>query len=81
MVSYGDTGRISSYEEDHLIPLELGGAPSDPRNLWPEYGSSPNAKDRVENAARAAVCSGRMSLRSAQVDMATNWVALGARLG
>jgi hypothetical protein len=24
------------YEEDHLIPLELGGSPTDPRNLWPE---------------------------------------------
>lgn len=32
---YGDT-HTSSYEEDHLIPLELGGAPSDARNLWPE---------------------------------------------
>jgi hypothetical protein len=24
------------YEEDHLIPLEDGGDPTDPRNLWPE---------------------------------------------
>jgi hypothetical protein len=24
------------YEEDHLIPLEIGGNPTDPRNLWPE---------------------------------------------
>lgn len=28
--------RLSHYEEDHLIPLGLGGAPSDPKNLWPE---------------------------------------------
>ncbi len=26
---------MRDYEEDHLIPLELGGAPADPRNLWP----------------------------------------------
>src|SRR6266566_2724422 len=24
------------YPEDHLVPLELGGAPRDPANLWPE---------------------------------------------
>jgi hypothetical protein len=24
------------YEEDHLIPIEDGGDPTDPRNLWPE---------------------------------------------
>jgi hypothetical protein len=27
---------LSAYEEDHLVPLGLGGAPYDPRNLWPE---------------------------------------------
>jgi len=26
----------SHYEEDHLISLELGGHPRDPKNLWPE---------------------------------------------
>jgi hypothetical protein len=26
----------SHYEEDHLISLELGGTPRDPKNLWPE---------------------------------------------
>ena len=29
------------YEEDHLIPLELGGAPGDPRNLWPQERQLP----------------------------------------
>jgi hypothetical protein len=27
---------VACYEEDHLIPLEDGGDPTDPRNLWPE---------------------------------------------
>jgi hypothetical protein len=27
---------IADYEEGHLAPLELGGAPRDPGNLWPE---------------------------------------------
>ena len=35
--TYGyDDRRLRDYEEDHLIPLALGGAPTDPRNLWPE---------------------------------------------
>ena len=27
---------MACYEEDHLIPLEDGCDPTDPRNLWPE---------------------------------------------
>ena len=33
---YGLRGPPSAFQEDHLISLELGGHPSDPRNLWPE---------------------------------------------
>jgi hypothetical protein len=36
MPLYHESGDPKSYEEDHLIPLELGGAPRDPHNLWPE---------------------------------------------
>jgi hypothetical protein len=71
--------RLGSYELDHLISLELGGAPSDVRNLWPEKGLH-NAKDPVENAAKRAVCSGQMTLAAAQYAIATNWIALGHRL-
>lgn len=69
------------YEEDHLVSLELGGAPSDPRNLWPEPGASPNRKDTVENAAHDAVCRHQMPLSEAQHGIATDWVALGHRFG
>ena len=31
----------SHYEEDHLISLELGGHPRDPKNLWPEMWGTP----------------------------------------
>lgn len=78
--AYGETGRVGSYEEDHLIPLELGGSPTSRRNLWPEAGASPNPKDSVENAANHAVCDGRMTLASAQHAIATNWIALGQTL-
>jgi hypothetical protein len=81
MTAYGDTGPVSSYEEDHLIPLELGGSPTSPLNLWPEPGASPNPKDAVEDAANAAVCSGRMSLMAARQAIATNWITFGPQLG
>ncbi len=76
---YTDTNP-ASYEEDHLVPLELGGSPANPANLWPEprtgtYGA--RAKDTVEDAARAAVCDGRQSLAAMQRGMEVDWEALG----
>jgi hypothetical protein len=32
LAAYGDTGPAHHYEYDHLVALELGGAPNDPRN-------------------------------------------------
>ena len=81
MGSYGDSGSMSGYEEDHLIPLELGGSPTDPKNLWPEPGASPNPKDDVEYAANRAVCDGEMPLAEAQHAIASDWVSLGRSLG
>lgn len=77
---YTDTNP-ADYEEDHFLPLSLGGHPTDPRNLWPERGQSPNPKDKVEFAAQRAVCSGRLTLTDAQHRMVTDWVAFGAFLG
>ena len=63
------------YEEDHRVPLELGGAPGDTSNLSPERGASPNPKDSAENAARADVCAGRAMLRQEQVAFIAAWLA------
>jgi hypothetical protein len=52
--SYG-VARDVRGEYDHLVSLELGGAPDDPRNLWFEPGSIPNPKDAVENKMNDAV--------------------------
>ena len=41
LAAYGDQGAMSDYEYDHFIPLELGGATNDARNLWPEQSRSP----------------------------------------
>lgn len=81
MAAYGESGTTSGYEEDHLVPLELGGSPTSARNLWPEPGASPNEKDGVENAANHAVCDGRISLAAAQQAIATNWITFGQQLG
>ena len=27
---------MRAYEEDHRVPLEIGGSPASPKNLWPE---------------------------------------------
>jgi hypothetical protein len=81
MAAYGDLGPVSAYEEDHLIPLELGGSPASPSNLWPEIGALRNPKDSVENAARRAVCKGSLGLAAAQLAMSANWIVFGEQLG
>jgi hypothetical protein len=81
LLAYSDQLGASAYEYDHLVPLELGGAVNDPRNLWPEpdYGLRAgfylNPKDRLERVLNHLVCSGGMSLATAQRRIATDWVS------
>jgi hypothetical protein len=77
--AYGIPGRDTS-ELDHLVSLELGGS-NDITNLWPEVGSLPNPKDKVENALHRAVCDGKVTLRAAQQAIASDWLTAEARLG
>ncbi|HMC51491.1 MAG TPA: hypothetical protein VKI64_01940 [Acidimicrobiales bacterium] len=56
----------ADYEEDHAIPLELGGSPRDPDNLWPEPLAAARRADVREGELRDEVCSGRITLRVAQ---------------
>jgi hypothetical protein len=74
LAAYGDTRPLHYYEYDHLIALELGGAPNDPHNLWPESGASPNPKDTLEGRLRREVCAGEITLGVAQRAIARNWV-------
>jgi len=62
-----------AYEVDHLIPLELGGDPTDIRNLWPETIATAEEKNEVENELHTLVCSGRMPLSQAQKAIVHNW--------
>lgn len=66
MRRYGDRGSPSAYQEDHLISLELGGDPADPRNLWPEPYPRASAVDQIENQLNHEVCTGKLTLREAQ---------------
>ncbi len=63
---YGLGGEPSDYQEDHLVSLELGGHPTDPRNLWPEPLRRARAVDRIENELNQKVCAGEITLAEAQ---------------
>ena len=76
--SYGIKSRSpGEYEVDHLISLELGGSNSI-KNLWPEsYKTTPwnaHVKDKLENRLHDDVCSGKTDLKTAQQQIATDWI-------
>ena len=62
MKAYARRGSLSDYQEDHLISLELGGHPTDPRNLWPEPIARATQVDSVEDELNAQVCSRQITL-------------------
>lgn len=85
---YGTTYSASQVELDHLVPLEVGGAPADPHNLWPEPGgvdkitlnvngqnASSQIKDAFENWSREQLCTGKETLAKAQHDFMTDWLS------
>jgi hypothetical protein len=79
MRAYGLPGSPRDYEEDHLVPLSIGGAPRDPRNLWPEPRNGPDnaeQKDQLESWTARMACAGRIPLSRLQQEMATDWTAL-----
>jgi undecaprenyl-diphosphatase len=70
---------LPDHEFDHLIPLELGGNPSDQANLWPEPYNIPlgaREKDKMENYLHALVCKGAVTLSQAQFEIANDWVSI-----
>jgi len=66
MRQYGETGSMSDYQEDHLISLEMGGNPTDPRNLWPEPYPRASQMDQIENQLNSEICDGQLTLAQAQ---------------
>jgi len=66
LAQYRLRGPPSAFQEDHLISLELGGNPTDPRNLWPEPYPRAAAVDQIENDLNHRVCAGSLTLAEAQ---------------
>jgi hypothetical protein len=67
-----------AYEVDYLITPDLGGS-ADLKNLWPEpyFDIKWNArvKDMLEVRLHSLVCRGDLDLKTAQRELATNWIA------
>lgn len=66
-----------NYEQDHLIPLNIGGNPNDPKNLWPQPRQgewSAEQKNDLEFVVYKMVCRGEISLHEAQQRMARDWI-------
>jgi hypothetical protein len=84
IAEYGYTDKaLASYEEDHLISLQLGGNPTDPKNLWPQAytislsdGRSVGArvKDVFETKLKKQVCARTITLAQAQAEVGIHWV-------
>lgn len=76
---YGITSHTTGeYEVDHIVSLELGGS-NDISNLYPEAANPKpgfHEKDKVENYLHDQVCSGAVALLDAQVQIATDWLAV-----
>jgi hypothetical protein len=82
---------LSQFRVDHLVPLDLGGAASDPRNLWVEpleapagqapVGMGAQTKIRVDHYLHQMVCSGHMKLQAAQEGIINDWAQfIGAKV-
>jgi hypothetical protein len=77
---YGEAAMANrDIEEDHLVPLELGGNPHDPNNLWPEPrdsvapGAGAETKDQEESSLHDQVCRGQLTLDAARQKMLADW--------
>lgn len=73
MRDYGETGPLSGFEEDHLVSLSAGGAPTDPQNLFPQPIVDAHRKDQTEVAVQKAICAGRITLKQGQDQLLTQW--------
>ncbi|WP_332756603.1 hypothetical protein [Sphingomonas sp. LB2R24] len=68
--------RMADYELDHLIPISIGGASLDARDLWLQPRQGPaNAGDKnvLAYVLWRLVCTHRVPLATAQRDISHDW--------
>jgi cytochrome c-type biogenesis protein CcmH/NrfF len=71
-------GSAQYYELDYVIPLALGGHPTDRRNFALQILEGKNGakrKDRIEAKLQCMVCSGQVTIADAQREILTDWQA------
>jgi hypothetical protein len=69
--------RRNQYELDHRIPLALGGAPLDRRNLSLQPIQEAREKDAIEACLSSLVCQGKIDLENAQSAIWEDWRQAG----
>lgn len=78
-----DVVRMSEFELDHVVPLELGGHPRNLKNFmiqpWEGEGGA-KEKDKLEHKLKRRVCAGKMSLDDAQACIWEDWRACVVRI-
>lgn len=65
------------YAIDFLIPIELGGSPTNEENLWPQLIDGRNGhivKNKLEKIIYNSVCSGQMTLKQGQDAIGIDWM-------
>ncbi|PPD40702.1 MAG: hypothetical protein CTY15_14515 [Methylocystis sp.] len=70
--------RRNRFQLDHRIPLALGGATIDRRNLMLQPMAVALEKDAIERCLAVAVCDGRLALDDARAAIWRDWRTAGA---
>ena len=79
LARYGIPERYARfYQDDDLIPLEVGGNNGDANNHWAEPRGQARIKDRDEDEMHAEVCSGQITPEQAQEYFRFNGWATGS---
>ncbi|MFZ0089985.1 MAG: hypothetical protein WAL63_10785 [Solirubrobacteraceae bacterium] len=80
MITYGSAGAPSTYVLGHVVPVQDGGSPADPKNVWPilRYGwGGALTQAVVANAVHALICAGTVTVRHAAQILEGDWLRHG----
>ena len=80
MIRYGSAGNPSTYVLAQLVPVEDGGSPTDPKNLWPillDGWGGARTQAVVANAVHARICNGKTTVGQAAQLFEGDWLSRG----